>query len=267
MRVLDYYPGILFLTTNRVGIFDEAFKSRIHMALYYPPLAKQAFLDIIGVNLYYPHEGPRSHIYSIEMNLKRARDIDPDLKIKRTDIMEYVDISYTTLKWNGRQIRNAVHGQTAMTLAKFGADTKVAGQDPSKTGIPRARIVLNRSHFKKVAKAPQEFDHYTSEIYCGHDDTDLAKTISCELIECTWRNQYPTQFPTTAIPHFPQTLMLKDDFQKVSFSLVKMRIPVVLEVRTTPRILAKNRRSRIGERLGRRSRIRRIRRRIGRRIK
>ncbi|KAF6831645.1 hypothetical protein CMUS01_07262 [Colletotrichum musicola] len=38
LRVLEYYEGILFLTTNRVGTFDEAFKSRIHMSLYYPPL-------------------------------------------------------------------------------------------------------------------------------------------------------------------------------------------------------------------------------------
>jgi len=38
LRILEYYTGILFLTTNRVGTFDEAFRSRIHMWLYYPPL-------------------------------------------------------------------------------------------------------------------------------------------------------------------------------------------------------------------------------------
>jgi hypothetical protein len=37
-RVLEYYEGILFLTTNRVGVFDETFKSRIHLPLYYPLL-------------------------------------------------------------------------------------------------------------------------------------------------------------------------------------------------------------------------------------
>jgi hypothetical protein len=34
LRVLEYYSGILFLTTNRVGTIDEAFKSRIHISLY-----------------------------------------------------------------------------------------------------------------------------------------------------------------------------------------------------------------------------------------
>lgn len=41
LRVLEYYNGLLFLTTNRVGTIDEAFKSRIHLSLYYvsiPPL-------------------------------------------------------------------------------------------------------------------------------------------------------------------------------------------------------------------------------------
>lgn len=35
LRVLEYYTGILFLTTNRVATFDDAFKSRIHVPLRY----------------------------------------------------------------------------------------------------------------------------------------------------------------------------------------------------------------------------------------
>lgn len=34
--MLEYYPGLLFLTTNRVGVLDEAVRSRIHVSLYYP---------------------------------------------------------------------------------------------------------------------------------------------------------------------------------------------------------------------------------------
>jgi hypothetical protein len=36
LRALEFYDGILFLTTNRVGSFDDAFISRIHVQLYYP---------------------------------------------------------------------------------------------------------------------------------------------------------------------------------------------------------------------------------------
>ena len=38
LRVLEYYDGILLLTSNRVGTFDEAFKSRIQLALHYDSL-------------------------------------------------------------------------------------------------------------------------------------------------------------------------------------------------------------------------------------
>ncbi len=42
LRTLEYYEGILFLTTNRVKTMDEAFHSRIHISLEYPPLDRPA---------------------------------------------------------------------------------------------------------------------------------------------------------------------------------------------------------------------------------
>ncbi|CAI7642308.1 unnamed protein product [Penicillium pancosmium] len=39
LRVLEYYEGILILTSNRVGTFEEAFKSRIQLALHYKNLS------------------------------------------------------------------------------------------------------------------------------------------------------------------------------------------------------------------------------------
>ena len=38
LRTLEYYEGILFLTTNRVEHMDPAFASRIHVSLEYPAL-------------------------------------------------------------------------------------------------------------------------------------------------------------------------------------------------------------------------------------
>ncbi|KAI0000253.1 P-loop containing nucleoside triphosphate hydrolase protein [Xylariaceae sp. FL0662B] len=40
LRVLEYYDGILFLTTHRVGTFDDAFTSRIHVPLRYSNLSE-----------------------------------------------------------------------------------------------------------------------------------------------------------------------------------------------------------------------------------
>jgi hypothetical protein len=42
LRKLEYYEGILFLTTNRVAQFDEAILSRIHILLRYEGLNRVA---------------------------------------------------------------------------------------------------------------------------------------------------------------------------------------------------------------------------------
>lgn len=42
LRLLEYFQGILFLTTNRVETFDDAFQSRIHVALRYGELTGKA---------------------------------------------------------------------------------------------------------------------------------------------------------------------------------------------------------------------------------
>ena len=35
---MEYFKGLLFLTTNRVGQIDDAFISRVHVAIEYPAL-------------------------------------------------------------------------------------------------------------------------------------------------------------------------------------------------------------------------------------
>jgi SpoVK/Ycf46/Vps4 family AAA+-type ATPase len=40
LRQLEYYPGVLFLTSNRVDVFDEALHSRITVALRYEELSE-----------------------------------------------------------------------------------------------------------------------------------------------------------------------------------------------------------------------------------
>ncbi|KAJ3554335.1 hypothetical protein NM688_g3159 [Phlebia brevispora] len=59
LRQLEYYPGILILTTNRVDIFDEAIQSRIHVSLSYSHLTAdtrerlwRAFLIKAGLKSY-----------------------------------------------------------------------------------------------------------------------------------------------------------------------------------------------------------------------
>ncbi|KAI0535672.1 P-loop containing nucleoside triphosphate hydrolase protein [Xylaria digitata] len=42
LRTLEYFEGIMFLTTNRPEVFDSAFQSRIHLSIAYPPLSRNS---------------------------------------------------------------------------------------------------------------------------------------------------------------------------------------------------------------------------------
>lgn len=148
LRVLEYYSGILFLTTNKVGHFDEAFKSRIHVSLYYPALDKRSTLRIW------------------KMNLDRLSKSKKPLEIETEEIYEYARTHYKELyrngktTWNGRQIKNAF--QTAIALAEFDANEK------------QGKPVLALEHFKVVAQASEDFDDYLSRVH-GGNAADLAK--------------------------------------------------------------------------------------------
>ncbi|KAI1836495.1 hypothetical protein DTO006G1_2704 [Penicillium roqueforti] len=94
LRLLEYFQGILFLTTNRVETFDDAFQSRIHVALRYGDLTVKAKRSIW------------------KMFIERVRAID-GVHIASFSEEDYDMLSRHTL--NGRQIKNSV--RTAQALA------------------------------------------------------------------------------------------------------------------------------------------------------
>ncbi|EPQ54863.1 P-loop containing nucleoside triphosphate hydrolase protein [Gloeophyllum trabeum ATCC 11539] len=58
LRVLEYHRGVLFLTTNRIQSFDEAFLSRFSIGIKYPELEKDArkavwkkFFELAGTDI------------------------------------------------------------------------------------------------------------------------------------------------------------------------------------------------------------------------
>jgi hypothetical protein len=81
-RVLEYYRGILFLTSNRADTIDTAFQSRIHLTLHYPDLdaaAKRSIWERL-ISRSQPHSTVDEKSYS----------------------------KLSELPLNGRQIRNTV---------------------------------------------------------------------------------------------------------------------------------------------------------------
>ncbi|KAH7144593.1 hypothetical protein B0J13DRAFT_47647 [Dactylonectria estremocensis] len=152
LRCLEYYAGILFLTTNRVGGIDPAFKSRIHLSLYYSRLDLETTLKLYE-NLV------------IKTKEEQRKSGAIQFQIKHKEIVSFAKRHFRGLQkegyntWNGRQIRNAF--QTSIALV----ENQVANISP---GQPKP--VLGKEQFKVVAQGSREFDSYLMRTLQGADD-------------------------------------------------------------------------------------------------
>jgi hypothetical protein len=147
LRVLEYYTGILFLTTNRIGDFDEAFASRIHMSLYYPELDEDKTKKVFKLNLDLIQERFD----------RQGRKITFD-ESSIADFAEQHFREHRYSRWNGRQIRNAC--QTALALAEFDAHGgRISGEIDKKVAVH-----LQLKHFRLVQTAYLDFGRYLGDI-------------------------------------------------------------------------------------------------------
>ncbi|KAK8009935.1 ATPase family AAA domain-containing protein 3A-like [Apiospora arundinis] len=97
LRQLEYFQGILFLTTNRVESFDEAFLSRMHIPLRYDEL------------------DPKARKAVFKMFIERVRSSEKELhgdnEVGRGKVAAFTEENFNDLarySLNGRQIKNTV---------------------------------------------------------------------------------------------------------------------------------------------------------------
>ncbi|KAJ3361894.1 hypothetical protein GGF31_002007, partial [Allomyces arbusculus] len=150
LRTLEFYSGILFLTTNRVASFDAAFHSRISLALRYPDLNETSRHAIWTQVLDRIHHGdhaawadriPLTDLVKLPLNGRRIKGvlrtaqamavheqvplalehIDTVLELVR-DFAEDLDNSEETP--NGVVARTADPGLVPQMLAGIGADAR-----------------------------------------------------------------------------------------------------------------------------------------------
>jgi SpoVK/Ycf46/Vps4 family AAA+-type ATPase len=127
--------GILILTTNRVGTFDEAFKSRIQLSLHYQRLTEAQRVTI--------WENFFERLDTID---EESVNVD-ELRRNVRELAKY--------DMNGRQIRNAL--TTARQLALFEKET------------------MDFRHLKHAIKVSAKFDQYLKNVKHGATDDDIAR--------------------------------------------------------------------------------------------
>ncbi|SCO50252.1 related to TOB3 (member of AAA-ATPase family) [Fusarium fujikuroi] len=134
LRVLEYYDGILILTSNRVGIFDEAFKSRIQLNLRYKNLDQDQRRQI-WKNFFTRLRRLEDEASSKHSGLSYGAKVD--------EMLDKLD-ELADANLNGRQIRNAV--STARQLARY-------QKEP-----------LSYKHLMVVIDEAKKFDEYLLEL-------------------------------------------------------------------------------------------------------
>ncbi|KAI9689566.1 MAG: hypothetical protein M1822_010218 [Bathelium mastoideum] len=135
LRVLEYYDGILILTSNRVGTFDEGFKSRIQFAIHYETLGSSSRKQIWT-----------NFLHRLVTSQPDEIDID-DLDQRIEDLACYA--------LNGRQIRNVL--TTGRQLARY------------------EKKPLTFERLKHVIDLSSRFDKYLEDVNDGLNDNQLAR--------------------------------------------------------------------------------------------
>ncbi|KAM3089215.1 hypothetical protein ACMFMG_000820 [Clarireedia jacksonii] len=140
--------GILLLTSNRVGTFDEAFKSRIQLALRYENLTENQrrkvwanFIERLG------------DIYSTPLinNAPIDSELPPNIDELRANLLRLARYDM-----NGRQIRNAI--TTARQLALFKGKS------------------MGFTELKHVIDIAAKFDKYLVDVHEGLDGDTIARS-------------------------------------------------------------------------------------------
>ncbi|KAF1954563.1 P-loop containing nucleoside triphosphate hydrolase protein [Byssothecium circinans] len=100
LRRLEYFQGVLLLTTNRKSTIDTAFESRIHFKLHYPDLTAASRLEIW------------------QNCLAGASAASVDVQLQDSDLQQLAEVDI-----NGRQIKNAVACAVSVALQEKKAVT------------------------------------------------------------------------------------------------------------------------------------------------
>ena len=94
--VLEYYEGILFLTTNRIRTFDVAVQSRVNLAVHFSDMSEKEQRRVF-------------RMFLDQVDERKIKD--------RSKIMDWVDEDFRD-RFNGRDIRNILSSAIAIARAQ-----------------------------------------------------------------------------------------------------------------------------------------------------
>ncbi|KEY73453.1 hypothetical protein S7711_07482 [Stachybotrys chartarum IBT 7711] len=148
LRALEYFKGILFLTTNRVGTFDEAFISRIHIQIHYGDF-EDADRERVWQTFFDKMEDEKEETMRIQQSAKDYihRNIPP--------------FATTPTKRLANEWHVAFQVAVALAEAQSNKDQK-------------GRILIKSDHIRASAQMSRDFKDYLKALYKQNDSKRAA---------------------------------------------------------------------------------------------
>ncbi|KAI0512584.1 hypothetical protein F5B22DRAFT_637640 [Xylaria bambusicola] len=199
LRTLEYYSGILFLTTNRPDVMDDAVKSRVQVSLQYPRLGLIETLAIFQTNL--------DRLIDIEFERAKITG-ETALEVRSDGILAFAAALYhrhegnaASPPWNGRQIRNAF--QIAPSIARYGRrHSNNSSENNNGSQSSDQEPFVGPEHFEKVEESMTESETSSSggigRQASGSVDIERADHLSPSLVPHSSPNRQ-TAFPRRGI--------------------------------------------------------------------
>ncbi|WPH01277.1 Hypothetical protein R9X50_00411500 [Acrodontium crateriforme] len=144
LRLLEYYEGIMFLTTNRVETFDPAFHSRIHISLKYPDLDSKS-RKTIWQNFLKSHDAAQA--------INREQGLQKNINTSQTN-----GVSVPTISINGTPT-----------------------EQPSAEASAAYQAAVEEAEAKEVEQAEAELQHFKRTLPHKITPRDLNKLAQLEV--------------------------------------------------------------------------------------
>ena len=162
LRLLEYYKGVMFLTTNRMSTFDPAFQSRIHLSITYPELDRQS-RRYIWQTFLRPRPGTM-----------KEDEVSPSSTALASEVTEQEIDILSAFRLNGREIKNTI--KTARLLAN---------SKEAQLKMEHIRTVLGVRYNVPGSGAGTTIEELLNKSLPKTDGTSIQ-----ELVREAWQNVY-----------------------------------------------------------------------------
>ncbi|KAH7157947.1 hypothetical protein B0J13DRAFT_543154 [Dactylonectria estremocensis] len=173
LRTMEYFPGLLFLASNSIGLFDEAIMSRIHLAVRYERPTDADRTDIWRRLFDKLEQDQRRDAEARERAPEKSKvsvvGAKPTIIILSSarDVVLSKNQYATNFQLNGRDIRNLL--LSAISLARYESHNEAADREPV------TEIEVTAKHLETVLQNKEEFNNDYKEATGSYPDQMAAE--------------------------------------------------------------------------------------------